>query len=89
MLPTCVETRLRDLHPETREGPVQPSSYRPISLLDMVGNLFDKHILARILIEVSGRMVLRDDQFGFRPKHSTALQLARLVECPRTLARTG
>ena len=84
-----MEARLLDLQPETREGPVQPSSYRPISLLDMVGKLFDRLLLASIVMELSGRRLLRDEQFGFRPKHSAALQLARLVECPGTLARTG
>jgi hypothetical protein len=42
--------------------------------------LFKKILLARILKEVSERGLLRDEQFGFRPKHSTSLQLARLVE---------
>jgi hypothetical protein len=30
--------------------------------------------------EVSGRGLLRDKQFAFRPKHSTSPKLARLVE---------
>jgi hypothetical protein len=55
------------------------SSYRPISLLDTVGKLFEQMLLARVLREVSERGLLRDEQFGFRPKHST-LRLARLVE---------
>lgn len=54
MLPTNMEARLRDLHPETREWSVQPSYYRPISLLDMVDKLFDKLLLARIVMEISG-----------------------------------
>ena len=29
---------------------------------------------------MSGRGLLRDEQFRFRPKHNTPLQLARLVE---------
>ena len=62
------------------KDPAVPSSYRPISLLDTIGKLFDKILLFRILYEVSGRGLLRDEQLGFRPKHSTALQLARLVE---------
>jgi hypothetical protein len=57
-----------------------PSSYWPISLLDTIGKLFEKIPLSKILTEVSGRGLLRDEQFGFRPKYTTTLQLARLVE---------
>jgi hypothetical protein len=62
------------------KNPALPSSYRPISLLDTIGKLFEKILLARILKELSERDLLRDKQFGFRRKHSTSLQLARLVE---------
>jgi hypothetical protein len=51
-----------------------------MSLLDTIGMLFEKILLSRILSELSGCGLLRDEQFGFRPKHSTSLQLARLVE---------
>jgi hypothetical protein len=63
-----------------RKDPALPSPYRPISLLDTIGKLFEKIPLARILHEVNGRGLMRDEQFEFRPKHSTSLQLARLVE---------
>jgi hypothetical protein len=59
---------------------VVPSSYRPISLLDTIGKVFEKILLSRILSEVSGHGLLRDEQFGFVPKHSTSLQLACFVE---------
>jgi hypothetical protein len=36
--------------------------------------------LATIYHEVNVRGLLRDEQFEFRPKHSTSLQLDRLVE---------
>jgi hypothetical protein len=45
-----------------------------------VGKIFDKMLLAGVLREVNERGLLRDEQFGFRPRHSTMLQLARLVE---------
>jgi hypothetical protein len=61
------------------KDPALQSSYRPISLLDTIGKLFEKILLSRILSAVSGSGLLRDEQFGFRPKHSTSLQLARLV----------
>jgi hypothetical protein len=45
-----------------------------------MGKLFEKILLARILHVVTERGLMRDEQFGFRPRHSTSLQLARLVE---------
>jgi hypothetical protein len=62
------------------KDPTVPSSYRPISLLETVGKLFEKILLARVLREVNERGLLHDEQFGFRPRHSTTLQLACLVE---------
>jgi hypothetical protein len=37
-------------------------------------------LLTRIHFEVSGRGLMQDEQFGFQPRHSTFLQLARLIE---------
>jgi hypothetical protein len=72
------------------KDPTLPSSYRPISLLDTVGKLFEKILLVRVLREVNDRGLLRDEQFGFRHRHSTVLQLGRFVErVNRNLARGG
>ena len=46
----------------------------------MVGKLFKKILLARILIEVTKHGLMRDKQFGFQPKHSMSLSLAHLTE---------
>jgi hypothetical protein len=62
------------------KDPIQPSSYRPVSLLDTVGKIFEKILLSRVLRAVNESGLLRDEQFAFRPKHRTTLQLARLVE---------
>jgi hypothetical protein len=57
-----------------------PSTYRPISLSETIDNQFENILLARILNKVSESGLMRDEQFGFTPMHSTSLQLARLVE---------
>jgi hypothetical protein len=68
-----MEARPRDFHPETWERDVN-------SLLDTIGKLFEKIPLCRILSHLLGRGRLRNEQFGLRPKHSTTIQLVRLVE---------
>jgi hypothetical protein len=69
------------------KGSVLPSSYQPVSLLDKNGKLFDKILFSRILYEVSGRGLLHDEQFGFRPKQSNTLKLIPLVESIQVLWR--
>jgi hypothetical protein len=78
-LPVLKHTRVISIL-KTGKDPSLPSSYRPISLLHTIGKLFQKILLSRILSEVIRRRLLCDEQFGFRPKHSTTLHLARLVE---------
>jgi hypothetical protein len=62
------------------KDPALSSFYRPVSLLDTIGKIFEKILLVRILHELSERGLLRDEQFRFIPRHSTSVQLARLVE---------
>jgi hypothetical protein len=57
-----------------------PSSYRPISLLDTVGKLYEEILLSRLFREVNEGVLLRDEQLEFLPRHSMAPQLDRLVE---------
>jgi hypothetical protein len=45
------------------KDPAQPTSFRPISLLDTIGKVSEKILLTRILIEVGERGLLRDEQF--------------------------
>jgi hypothetical protein len=60
------------------KDPALPSSYLPISLLDVIGKLFEKILLARILHEVSERGLMRDEHFKFRP-------IARICGWPTSL----
>jgi hypothetical protein len=60
------------------KDPKLSSSYRPISLLDTVGKLFEKTLLARVLREVNEFGLMRDKQFRFGPRNSTTIQLALL-----------
>ena len=61
-------------------NPALLSYYRPISLLDTICKLFDKILLTMILYEASKRGLMPDERFGFRPRHRTSLNLARLIE---------
>jgi len=59
---------------------VLPSSYQPISLLDVIGKLFKRILLTRNLFEIGRCALLCNEEFGFIPKHSTTLQLTLFVE---------
>lgn len=55
-----------------------PTSYRPISLLSSLSKLFEAIIYTRLISTTQN--LLKNEQFGFRKKHSTTQQLARVAE---------
>jgi hypothetical protein len=62
------------------KDPMLPLSYRPLSLPDTDGKLFENILHTRVLQEVNKCGLLCDEQFDFQPRHSMTLQLARLAE---------
>jgi hypothetical protein len=59
-----------------RNDPTLLSSYRPVSLIDTVGKPFGKILYSRVFRRVNEPGLL----LGFRPRHSTTMQLACRVE---------
>jgi exonuclease III len=57
-----------------------PSSYRPISLLPTLSKVFEKLIQKRLNRFIEEAHIIPPHQFGFRHKHSTTQQLARLSQ---------
>ena len=62
------------------KSPSEAASYRPISLLPVIGKLFEKLYIKRLNEIVSKQNLIIDAQFGFRAKHSTVDQLHRITK---------
>lgn len=57
-----------------------PTNYRPISLLEVPGKLFERIINYRIKIHLEDNLLHNSLQFGFRSNHGTAQALALASE---------
>lgn len=57
-----------------------PLSYRPISLLSILGKIFERLILKRINDHLDEHLIIPNEQFGFRKEHSTGLQILRIFK---------
>jgi hypothetical protein len=53
----------------------EASSYRPISLLPVLGQLFENILLRRIRSIPQTQNIITDNQLGFRSKHPTTQQI--------------
>jgi len=68
--------------------PDKADSYRPISLLPVLGKILEKILLKRLFKISNEQNALPDFQFGFRPKHATFHQLHRVVDSIATSLET-
>lgn len=57
-----------------------PNSYRPITLLPVIGKMFERIVLDRMQDFEHENKILINQQFGFRARHSTTQQIMRMVE---------
>ncbi|CAH0767816.1 unnamed protein product, partial [Bemisia tabaci] len=62
------------------KSPAEAASYRPISLLPVIGKLFEKLYIKRLNEIVKQNNLIIDAQFGFRAQHSTVDQLHRVTK---------
>ena len=69
------------IKPLFKEGnDIDPSNYRPISLLPVVGKIFERVIHNRMNHYLTKYQLLQNCQFGFRSKRSTNDALITLIE---------
>lgn len=54
-------------------------NYRPISLLNTMGKLFEKILHSRINAFAEQNKIINEEQFGFRAQHSTSHQILRVT----------
>jgi Reverse transcriptase (RNA-dependent DNA polymerase). len=78
--PTRWKTANIILIPKPNKDHTIPSNYRPISLLPAMSKVVEKIILTRLRTHSQELQVIPDEQFAFRPNHSTELQILRLTE---------
>merc|ERR1711888_288770 len=62
------------------EDPTGYSGYRPVSVLPVLSQLFERVIQARLVRFLDAHWVLTPGQYGFRAGHSTAMAVLDMVE---------
>lgn len=64
--------------PKPGKDVLNPINHRPISLLNVMAKVFERLLLFRLQLHTLP--LIRPDQFGFRPHHSTTSQLINVLD---------
>ncbi|GBO46248.1 RNA-directed DNA polymerase from mobile element jockey [Araneus ventricosus] len=67
------------MFPKPGQNQKLPGNYRPISLLSILGKIYEKFILARLKEHCSDLQIIPDEQNGFRPNHGCVHELLRVT----------
>jgi len=76
--PDCWKNAAVIMIPKPGKNPLLPESYRPISLLNTLSKVYERLLLTRLNIQLAPK--IRPEQFGFRSRHSTTLQLVNVLD---------
>ena len=78
--PVKFKNAIMILIPKAGKDPKKVENYRPISLLEIPGKIFEKIINNRITIYMENNNIFNEAQFGFRRGRGTQLALATAYE---------
>jgi len=78
--PRAWKTALVLAFPKPGKKQTSPTSYRPISLLSVCSKVYEKILHKQIMNHLEQEKIIINEQFGFRPRHSTVAQLLRITE---------
>lgn len=68
------------LIPKPNKPPGEPSSYRPLCMIDTLGKVLERIICERLEKHIENVGGLADNQYGFRKKRSTVDAIKKLTE---------
>ena len=74
---------------KNKGSPSNPSNCRPISLLSCMSKILEKNVFNGIYKHISEHRLFTDKQSGYRPEHSTQLQLIYLTHSLYKTLDTG
>ena len=63
-----------------KDDPTLLKNYRPISLLSTIAKVMEKIIFTQLSLYFNEHKLIFDNQYGFRPKHSTEYAALELVD---------
>ncbi len=80
LFPTVMKKALIRFIPKENKSPKNPINYRPISLLETPGKIFEKIILSRLNAYIIDNRIMDERQHGFRPNKGTKTAIASTYE---------
>lgn len=79
VFPACWKRQRLVLLPKPGKPPEEPSSYRPLCMLDTAGKILERIISDRLVAITESPGGLSDQQFGFRKKRSTINAIENVI----------
>ena len=80
LYPINFKTGIINLAPKPGKSPHQPINYRPITLLEVQGKIFERILNTRFMKYLEDNNILPENQFGFRSGRGTQAALAIIFE---------
>ncbi|CAB0035443.1 unnamed protein product [Trichogramma brassicae] len=87
VFPGCWKRQRLVLLPKTGKPPNEPTSFRPICMLDVVGKMLERFICDHLQVFTESPSGLSDRQFGFRRGRSTIDVIVTVVSMAREALR--